>query len=246
VKKHIIIYLFLLSLSTITYAQNATAPSFPGGDKAFHEFLSKNLKWPDSSNVHGVVTVVFYVEKDGKLTNIRVAKKLSPAYDKEALRLMSISPKWIPATQQNKLIRSAYTVPISFTVKVNEAPSRGLPDGYIPVDVKVTEEDPNKIYTSAEKVPTFPGGYQKFQEYIAETLKKEKLTSADAGRVYIAFVVERDGSLTDIRVVRGVSQKSDVAALRLFKSSPKWMPAMMNGHPIRFANSYPIEIKPNN
>jgi len=245
VKKQIITFLLLVTLSAIVYAQNITQPGFPGGDKAFHEFVGKNLKWPDGDDVQGTVIVGFDVEKDGKLTNIHAVKKLSPAYDKEALRLMSVSPKWIPAMQQNKLIRSAFTVPINFIVKVTETRSSGLPDGYIPTDNKVTEEDPNRIYTSAEKVPSFPGGYQKFQDYIAENLKNEKFTSADAGRVIVSFVVDRDGSLRDVRVSRGVSTSSDAAAIKLFKASPKWEPAMMNGRPVRFFYSIPVEIKPN-
>jgi len=244
VKKQIITSFLLLALSAIVYAQNITPPSFPGGDDAFHEFLSKNLKWPDSTNIHGAVTVGFFVEKDGKLTNIHVVKKLSPAYDKEAIRLMSVSPKWIPAMQLNKLIRSAYTVPIRFKLEVKETRSPGIPDGYISSDVRATEEDAGKIYVSAEKVPSFPGGILKFNDYIAEKLKNEKLTSADAGKVILSFVVERDGSLVDVRVARGVSPAADATALRFLKSSPKWEPAMMNGRPVRFSYSCPVEIKP--
>ena len=158
---------------------------------------------------------------------------------------MSISPKWTPAMQQNKLIRSAFTVPISFTMKINETHLSGLPDGYIPTDQKFTEEDANKIYVSAEKAPSFPGGILKFKNYVAEKLKDEKLTSGDAGSVIVRFVVDRDGSLVDVRVTRSVSTAADAAAIRLLKASPKWEPAMMNGRPVRFAYSCPVEIKPN-
>lgn len=148
--------------------------------------------------------------------------------------------------QNNKFLRSAYTVPISFTQQnISNTPIsdpiqtiiKPVPDDY---------ERTNKIFQSAEKVPSFPGGLLKFREYIAQTLKTETFTDADAGRVIVAFVVERDGSLTDIHLVRGVSQASNVAALRLLKGSPKWEPATMNGHPVRFAYSTPIEVKPNN
>jgi protein TonB len=147
--------------------------------------------------------------------------------------------------QQNKLIRSAFTVPISFTIKINETHLSALPDGYISTDQKFTEEDADKIYMSAEKAPSFPGGEQKFQEYITESLKTDKFSTADAGKVYVSFVVDRDGTLRVIRVSKSVSQTSDAAALRLLKASPKWEPAMMKGRPVRFSYSCAVEIKPN-
>ena len=236
----------LIPLHAFVCAQALTPPEFPGGKKAFHEFLVKNLQWPDSTNINGVVTIGFFVEKDGRLTGLHLVKKLKPAYDGEALRVMAVSPKWIPAMRNNKFIRSAYTVPISFTQQnISNTP---ISDP-ISADIKPVPDDyehTNKIFQSAEKVPSFPGGLLKFRQYIAEKLKNENFTAADAGHIIIAFVVERDGSLREIHLVRGVSQASDVAALRLIKGSPKWEPATMNGHPVRFAYSTPIEVKPNN
>lgn len=66
-------------------------------------------------DIQGVVIVGFFVEKDGKLTGISIEKGMTKAFNDEALRVISLSPKWIPAIKNNKPIKSRYTVPISFT-----------------------------------------------------------------------------------------------------------------------------------
>ncbi|WP_295795830.1 energy transducer TonB [Mucilaginibacter sp.] len=116
-KKRIITSLLLLTLAAIVYSQTLTPPQFPGGKEAFSNFLHKNLKWPSDNmdDIQGVVIVGFFVEKDGKLTGISIEKGMTKAFNDEALRVISLSPKWIPAIKNNKPIKSRYTVPISFT-----------------------------------------------------------------------------------------------------------------------------------
>ena len=108
--------ILLFSFINKAYSQALSPPEFPGGEKAFSAFLNKNLKWPKntSDDIQGVVTVSFFVEKDGSLTEIKVAKSMSPPFDEEALRVINLSPKWIPAMKNNKFIKSKYTVPIKF------------------------------------------------------------------------------------------------------------------------------------
>jgi len=90
-------------------------PSFPGGQKAFYKFLSKNLKYPEKDReTYGTVIINFFIEKDGSLTGIKVAKSLSPDLDAEALRVIKKSPKWIPAMKNHKPVKVQYKVPINF------------------------------------------------------------------------------------------------------------------------------------
>jgi TonB family protein len=106
-----------LTLAAIVYSQTLTPPQFLGGKEAFSNFLNKNLKWPSDNmdDTQGVVIVGFFVEKDGKLTDIHIEKSIRPIFDNEASRVIGLSPKWIPAFKNNKPIKSRYTVPISFT-----------------------------------------------------------------------------------------------------------------------------------
>lgn len=88
---------------------------FPGGLTAFSDFLKNNLHY--TGEARGRVIVQFMVETDGSLTNIHVVRSIGDeAADKEALRVIALSPKWKPGIQNNKPVRQQYTVPISFNL----------------------------------------------------------------------------------------------------------------------------------
>jgi protein TonB len=91
-------------------------PSFPGGEKAYYKFLARNLKRPNQDDVFGRVFVSFFVEKDGSLSDFKVERSLGKDYDKEALRVLRKSPKWLPARRNGKAIRIKYVVPINFSI----------------------------------------------------------------------------------------------------------------------------------
>jgi TonB family protein len=95
-------------------------PSFPGGTDKFYEFLRTNIKYPAEmrqKKIEGKVFISFIVEQDGSLSNIKVIKEPGYGSGKEAARVLGISPKWEPGMQNNKKVRVAYTMPISFTLK---------------------------------------------------------------------------------------------------------------------------------
>ncbi len=89
-----------------------SAPRFPGGEKAFHRFIYKNLRWPEE-DVRGSVFVSVIIEKDGRLSHIRVIHSTEPMVS-EALRIIKLSPKWIPAKYNGKAIRHRYITPFRF------------------------------------------------------------------------------------------------------------------------------------
>ena len=109
-------------------------------------------------------------------------------------------------------------------------------------DQKVTEEDPNKIFTSVEQQPTFPNdGFNKYlgKNIVYPAIAKENGTQ---GKVILQFVVERDGSLTDIKVLRGIGDGCDEEAVRVLKKSPHWTPGIQNGRPVRCTFTVPISF----
>ena len=107
-----------LLLSIKTYSQSLIPPEFPGGKRAFSDYLNKNLKWPkdSSEDAQGIVFVSFFVEKDGRLNDIKVVKSMSPAFDTEALKVITNSPKWIPARRGGQLIKSKYSATVRFYI----------------------------------------------------------------------------------------------------------------------------------
>jgi protein TonB len=101
-----------------TFISVEKVPEFPGGLKTWSRFLTKNLRWPadDGMDSQASVFLSFIVEKNGRLTNLKVLKKTYPKFDNEALRVLKLSPKWIPAKVNGKPVRSKYVVPIRFAI----------------------------------------------------------------------------------------------------------------------------------
>ena len=99
-----------------------TMPRYPGGTENMFEFIKDNLRWPgdDYTCIQGRVVVSFIVEKDGSLTDVRVAKSLDPAFDKEAVRVVKSMPKWEPGMWRGKPARIHYCIPIKFRLLADE------------------------------------------------------------------------------------------------------------------------------
>jgi TonB family protein len=100
-----------------TWSHPYIGPSFPGGESALYEFIESNLQYPEEAkknNEHGLVVVTFYVEKDGTITNARILRGRTPSLDAEALRIVSIMPKWEPGKMNGELKRVNYSLPIRF------------------------------------------------------------------------------------------------------------------------------------
>lgn len=92
-------------------------PQFPGGAVEFMKWLTHNLRYPSLAQqrkTQGKVVAVFYVEKDGSVTNIDISHSLSPECDREALRVLRMMPKWKPGIQHDQPCRTKVSIPIVF------------------------------------------------------------------------------------------------------------------------------------
>ena len=93
-------------------------PEFPnGGMPGLMKYLSDNIRYPEAAKVAGIqgrVTVVFVVDKDGSITNVKTLRGVDAELDKEAIRVISSMPKWIPGMQKGKAVKVRYTVPVMF------------------------------------------------------------------------------------------------------------------------------------
>ena len=95
-------------------------PSFPGGDSALLKYLFENVKYPVSAlkaQKQGRVMVCFTVEKDGAISNVKVARSVTPSLDAEAVRAIKSMPKWSPGKQGGEFVRVKYNVPVTFKLK---------------------------------------------------------------------------------------------------------------------------------
>jgi len=112
------------------------------------------------------------------------------------------------------------------------------------VDTIRTKEDDDKIFAAVEHPPEFPGGQSAFNHYLQRTIRYPGVAAENRtqGRVILSLIVEKDGSLSSIKVVHSVSPEIDAEALRVMSQSPKWKPAMQNGHLVRMFWSVPISF----
>lgn len=95
-------------------------PSFEGGMKKFYEYVGRSVRYPRDAlkdRIIGTVYLSFTIEKDGRVTGVKVEKSVYPSIDEEAMRVVMSSPKWIPATQRGLPVRVKYNIPITFNLQ---------------------------------------------------------------------------------------------------------------------------------
>ena len=95
-------------------------PEFPGGMEGMIKFFAENIKYPEDAKnkgVEGRVMVCFVVEKDGSLSEVKVAKKAFPSLDAEAVRAVKAMPKWTPGKQGDQVVRVRFTIPVVFKLQ---------------------------------------------------------------------------------------------------------------------------------
>jgi protein TonB len=116
---------------------------------------------------------------------------------------------------------------------------------YQAVEVEPEEEETQQIFTIVENQPEPVGGISAFYEYVGKNLKYPNLARRNniEGRVFIQFVVEKDGSLTDVKVLKGIGGGCDEEAVRIISNAPKWKPGKQRGRPVRVQMILPILFK---
>ena len=132
--------------------------------------------------------------------------------------------------------------------KLGDETIKGDPDAPLSVEPvgsgpSVVEED-NNIYNTAgiEVKPDFPGGLEKFYKFIGKNFQVPEEDGLK-GKIFVTFVVEKDGSLTDIKVLRDIGYGTGKEAIRVLKSCPRWNPGEQNGKKVRVLYSLPISIQ---
>ena len=116
---------------------------------------------------------------------------------------------------------------------------------YVAPEIEEEEVVEQEIFQIVEEMPAFPGGDQKLLEYVAKNIKYPQIAreSGIQGRVFIGFVVEPDGSVSNVKVLRGIGGGCDEEAMRVIKSMPKWKPGKQRGKAVRVSYQIPVMFK---
>ena len=150
-------------------------PEFPGGMAEAMKFLAKNINYPvaaQQAKIEGRVIVQFVVEKDGSVSDLKVMSGVSPELDAEAIRVVSMMPKWIPGKQRGKAVAVKYTMPIMFrlqTPKPDKEETASLQQINLKVDKDVSSENVAMVKDVLregyrEMIMEFPQGVNKSVE----------------------------------------------------------------------------------
>lgn len=114
-----------------------------------------------------------------------------------------------------------------------------------PPPPKPKEEVTEEIFVVVEEQPEFPGGQAAMMKFLSDNIRYPVIAQENAiqGRVICNFVVERDGSITDVQVVRGVDPSLDREALRVIQQMPRWKPGKQRGAPVRVRFTLPVVFR---
>jgi TonB family protein len=221
-------------------------PRFPGGENELLKFLSTNVKYPkeaQESGVKGRVIASFVVNEDGSISDARIVKGIESSLDAEALRVIGLMPKWTPGEIKGQPVATKYTVPVTF--RLSAATGASSPQEKREVEIIDNSDPKNPVYKVVEVMPRFPGGENELLKFLSTNVKyPEKAQAAGIqGRVICSFVVEKDGSLSNIKVLRGIEPLLDAEAIRVIKSMPVWTPGKVKDKPVRVLYTVPVTFR---
>nr|NQU89230.1 energy transducer TonB [Bacteroidota bacterium] len=125
-----------------------------------------------------------------------------------------------------------------------EADQETIVDDFVPVFDEEEEVEEMEIFTVVESMPDFPGGDAARMKFLQENIKYPQMAreSGIQGTVYVTFVVEPNGSVSDVRVLRGIGGGCDEEAIRVIKMMPNWKPGQQRGKPVRVQFNMPIKF----
>lgn len=198
-------------------------PQFPGNDIAV--YLKQNLVYPQKAwqeGISGRVITQFVVDTLGNITDVQVVRGIRPDLDAEAIRVVSAMPKWIPGKQHNKVVRVKYTLPVNFQLPTGDS-----------------EENPSEPYIP----PFFTAG--NLTTYISTHLiyPKKGLKKKVEGQVITQFWINKDGSVSDVKVIQSLIPEFDAEAIRVVSILPPWQPARQRNTILRCKYTLPVTFK---
>ena len=233
----------ILALTTIIFAlQNASAqspspepanneiynsngveikPEFPGGISAFYKYVGDHFKMPTAKDFRGGrLMIAFTIEKDGSIADTKVVKEIGYGTSEEAIRMMKASPLWKPAEQNGKKVRCIYMLPITLM---------GNPYTIQEVDTP----------------PSYQGGFEKLKQLILDNYVTPKDKGLKSGNVLITFIIEENGTLSDLTIYRDLGFGTGKEAIRVLSATKNWIPAQKDGKNVRCEFGIPIPVKGN-
>ena len=219
-------------MSDEPYTMVEQMPQYPGGQAELLKFIRENLNYPTKAwqeGIQGKVVVRFVITPDGKASNTKVLKSLTPELNQEAIRVIKLTKGWKPGFHNGIAVPVYYTCPIIFKLEENNA------------DVA-----PKDISSEADEIPQFPGGMKGLLVYINSNLNLDNVKNAIAqkvkGRVQVRFVVDTDGSVKNVCIGKSLHPECDQEAMRIVRSLPRWTPGKLDEKVVAVWQGVPVSF----
>jgi len=244
-----------LQTTVVNYSRNSLHPQFgkirdPNLDKGDFVFVMNTSKQPEIQVVNSEVPPApakkqIVAEEIEILGSIELSTELSGSLfvDGNLIRSISANNRYTlrDVSVGEHTIKVAGDQPWEENIRV---------EGNVVTKVNIKKatkpEETGEIYTAVEQEPQFPGGNEARLKFIQANLiyPAAAKNAGIQGTVFVTFIVERDGSLTNILILRGIGGGCDEEAIRLIKSMPKWNPAIQRNDQVRVQFNLPIYFKP--
>lgn len=213
-------------------------PTFQGGDlNTFRNWVQEGLRYPQGAldaGIEGRVVITFVVDKEGVVTDAEILQSPDTRFSDEVIRRLRESPKWNPARDQGKPVRIKYVIPIDFRLPSKPEQTAATASGDEP-------------FLVVEQMPTFQGGdLNTFRNWVMTHLRypQEAARKGTQGRVVLTFVVEKDGSIGEIRDIMSPDKQLSEEAIRVVRSaSGLWTPGEQRGEKVRLKYTIPIDFR---
>jgi TonB family protein len=233
-------------------------------DKEAHEFIKwiydklqgNYPKEAIEKNIQGVVRIEFTINEDGSLSDIKSLQKVDPILENAVTEIIKQSPKWTPGKHKSKVVKVTYQVPVVFKLTKENA-AKNITNEEITI-VSFDNQELERTFANdeievipfaiVEEKPMFQNKEaSEFIKWIYDKLKgnypKEAMEKNIQGVVRVAFIINEDGSLSNIKYLRKVDPILKNAVTEIIKQSPKWTPGKHKNTAVKVTYQVPIVFK---
>jgi TonB family protein len=213
-------------------------PLFVDGkdESEFTRWVLDHTKYPEEAfkkGIQGNVIVAFVLNDEGNVTNVEILRGVDPLLDAEAIRVLESSPKWErPGISKGKRVPVRFNFPLSFFLYKDKVDTSQVKQSTNPKDLGIEPA----VFANGK-------GESEFLFWVMQQVKypEDAKNEGAVGRLLVSYVLSEEGTITQVKILRGVHPSIDAEVMRVVKSSPRWeKPAMKEGVPVTVSYVIPM------
>ena len=184
------------------------------------------------------------INTDSGLTEVFFEEEMIPITEQEEQKAPPPPPEAPKAEEIIEIAENDADVEET-TIQASDETDKAVEVKYVPIEVEEEEVEETQIFQVVEEMPEFPGGMAECMKWLGKNMKYPTISQENGvqGRVIVQFVVNRDGSIVDATVARGVDPYLDKEALRVVGQMPKWKPGKQRGKAVRVKYTLPVMFR---